>query len=325
MDPATPGAAASAHDPERDGETGGVARSRGEMSVAQTHRIGLWDGNRLHAQSQGRGWRDVYAARATVNGWSGVLSPVDHYCLAFCLDRPVKLTRTVGGDPRQETRTVLPRQFFIIPAHEPSEWRRTGVSDMLMLYLRREMLEALGRDLASGGGGPARLKLEFGATDALLEQLAMGILRVMEGPPGAGESLYVDTLAHALGAHLLRRSGAEAPTSPLETPAARRLGRARDFIEASLAEDLSIETLADAAGMGVHAFPRAFARQFGMTPYQYVLQRRLERARELLVSTDLPIVEIALICGFSSQSHLSAAFRQRVGHSPAAYRKSGAG
>ena len=95
----------------------------------------------------------------------------------------------------------------------------------------------------------------------------------------------------------------------------------RDHIEASLDEDLSLEALAEEAGISVHAFPRAFRHRFGATPHQYVLARRTARARSLLADTDLPICEVALQTGFSSQSHLTSSFKKHTGVTPSAYRK----
>jgi AraC family transcriptional regulator len=77
----------------------------------------------------------------------------------------------------------------------------------------------------------------------------------------------------------------------------------------------------------VHVSPlylaRAFKTAVGQSPHQYVLRRRLERAKELLRNTDRPIVDVALSAGFSSQSHLSNWFLRDVGVSPAAYRRQG--
>jgi AraC family transcriptional regulator len=97
--------------------------------------------------------------------------------------------------------------------------------------------------------------------------------------------------------------------------------RLRDYIEVALDKELSLERLAGEASLSPHTLPRAFLRAFGETPHQYVLQRRLARAKELLIATDLPIVEIALATGFSSQSHLASAFRRLTGITPGEYRR----
>ena len=96
-----------------------------------------------------------------------------------------------------------------------------------------------------------------------------------------------------------------------------------EFIDAHIDGDLSLETLAAQAAISPLYLARAFKSAVGQSPHQYVLERRVERAKELLRNTDSPIVEVALSTGFSSQSHLSNRFQRLVGVSPAAYRRLG--
>jgi AraC family transcriptional regulator len=94
-----------------------------------------------------------------------------------------------------------------------------------------------------------------------------------------------------------------------------------DFIEDNLERDLSLEALAAEVGVSPLYLPRSFKAAVGQSPHQYVVRRRIERAKQLLSSGDSPIVDIALSVGFSSQSHLSNWFLRLVGISPAEYRR----
>ena len=96
------------------------------------------------------------------------------------------------------------------------------------------------------------------------------------------------------------------PTYPL----ARHLLRARDIVDSRYTEPLDLEELARAAHVSPRHFSREFRRTFGETPYQYLLTRRLERARHFLRTTDLQVAEVCLAVGFNS-----------VGVSPTAYRR----
>jgi transcriptional regulator GlxA family with amidase domain len=98
-------------------------------------------------------------------------------------------------------------------------------------------------------------------------------------------------------------------------PAALR--RVLEFIETRLAENPSVDEMAAEAGLGASAFLRAFRGSMGQPPGQYLLQRRLDRARELLQSTSLPIARIAAGTGFCNQAHLTRAFHDRFGTTPA--------
>lgn len=100
----------------------------------------------------------------------------------------------------------------------------------------------------------------------------------------------------------------------------RRLHRARDLVEACLAEPLPLERLAGVAGMAPHHFLRVHRRAFGLTPHQHVTARRIERAKRLLEQTKLPVTRVCLEVGFASLGSFSALFRRRTGSSPSAWR-----
>jgi transcriptional regulator GlxA family with amidase domain len=107
------------------------------------------------------------------------------------------------------------------------------------------------------------------------------------------------------------------PTYPL----ARHLLRARDIVDSRYTEPLDLEALASAALVSPRHFSREFRRTFGETPYQYLLTRRLERARHFLRTTDLQVAEVCLAVGFNSVGSFTTTFRRHVGVSPTAYRR----
>jgi AraC family transcriptional regulator len=127
---------------------------------------------------------------------------------------------------------------------------------------------------------------------------------------------------HLIRHHSTRAGAAMRTRPPSGSPSGvAGLGRARDLIESALGEDLTLERLAGEAGVAAHSFAAAFTRAFGVPPYRYVIQRRVERAKSLLRHTDLPISRIAYDTGFSSQSHLSTTFKRAVGVTPGQYRR----
>lgn len=93
-----------------------------------------------------------------------------------------------------------------------------------------------------------------------------------------------------------------------------------EFIEDGLDSDISLSALAQRAHMPVSQFSKAFTATFRTTPYQYVLDRRIVRAKRLLAATTLPVTDIAASVGFSTPSHFATAFKGRVGMTPTAYR-----
>jgi transcriptional regulator GlxA family with amidase domain len=100
------------------------------------------------------------------------------------------------------------------------------------------------------------------------------------------------------------------------------LRRVREYVEANLEGRIELTDLAAVANLSRCHFACAFKQSLGCTPHRYVMSRRLEKARHLLKTSDLPIVEIALATGFADQSHFSRCFRAFFGASPMVFRRS---
>jgi AraC family transcriptional regulator len=97
--------------------------------------------------------------------------------------------------------------------------------------------------------------------------------------------------------------------------------RVAEFVQANASAPVTLAAMAQVAGMTPSSFIRSFKRSTGLTPHRFVVEQRVLAARRLLATSNLPIVEIALAVGFSSQSHFGVAFRAITGESPARYRR----
>ena len=102
------------------------------------------------------------------------------------------------------------------------------------------------------------------------------------------------------------------------SPGAMR--RVREYVQVHLGENIDLLMLAGVAGLSLHHFARQFKQSAGMTPHVYLTQKRVERAQEMMVQTDLSLAEIAFAVGFFDQGHLARHFRHMLGTTPREFR-----
>jgi AraC family transcriptional regulator len=152
--------------------------------------------------------------------------------------------------------------------------------------------------------------------------LALSILPMFQ-EPGAATALLQESIALAFHAHVMHRYGdglgIEASVSTGLAP--WQLRRACAFIDAHLRGDPSVSDLAKECRLSTSHFARAFRQATGMPPHRWVMKRRIERARELLLEGELDLAELALACGFADQSHFTRTFGRSEGHSPGKWRR----
>jgi AraC family transcriptional regulator len=301
---------------------------RDEFPIDEIHGIGSLQANRVLLDSRGLGWRDGYTSYTVESPWSATLDAVPHLCLAYCSNREAIVRRDVEGE-RTERTILRPRHFGSVPAGRSASFDLDGRPDIQHVYLRQVMLDELIVD--AFGLDPAAVEVvpELGFNDPLLEQLVVSLLDVVRADHRvATDGLYADHVLRLIGLRVLRQQSSLAgrPAVDIEPPSDATIVRvqaARDFIEASLAGELSLVTIAQHVGLRPHVLTAAFRDQLGVTLHQYVISRRVERARTLLHGSDMPIAQIALEVGFASQSHFTHAFKKVVGDTPASYRRHG--
>src|SRR5262249_20347980 len=144
---------------------------------------------------------------------------------------------------------------------------------------------------------------------------------------GAFDQVLADSLNTALAVRISRRFvDASAMTlAPTNGLSSARLQRVRDYIEAHLAERLSLHEIADVACLSPFHFRRSFKQAVGVGPHYYIVRRRVEHAKLLMRQTDRPLGLIAQEVGFADQSHLTTAFRREIGITPGNFRAEVAG
>lgn len=133
------------------------------------------------------------------------------------------------------------------------------------------------------------------------------------------DPLLLEETAHR-AAHAALRLGHDAEEARATPADEARMAAAVALIERGFAEPLSVAGLAEAVGISRFHFVRVFRRTVGVTPYAFVLNRRLAAAAEVLRAGDAGILEVALSCGFGDLSEFTRRFRTRFGRTPSAFR-----
>lgn len=220
----------------------------------------------------------------------------------------------------------IPGAVDVIPTGTPTAYFRMGAASEHMCMLIKDRF--VQRVAAEAGADPDKFEIVpfFGAPDPQVERIGMSMLSEMESG-GLGGELYAESLANVLALHVLRSHSSLGRASRRKVGgevgfSKRSLGRATDYVNDNLSQKLSLEEIAGAARMSPYHFARSFKAATGLSPHQYVIQRRVERAKTLLADSDLTIAEVAAVVGFASQSHLASHLRRLLGVSPKAFRRS---
>lgn len=160
-----------------------------------------------------------------------------------------------------------------------------------------------------------------GQDDPVMRQLA-GAAAAAFAHRHQASGLLLDTILDAVCLNVLGQYAGANLNTPIRSRglAPWQERRAKEFIDQRL--DVSMSELADECGLSVAHFGRAFKRSTGLAPHQWQLRRRIKRAQVLLAGSALSIAEIALKCGFSSQSHFNVAFKENTGITPGNWRRS---
>lgn len=213
---------------------------------------------------------------------------------------------------------MTPNALCIVPVHDTYSMRWNEELYLLSVDIAPSVVESTATDLKWRGG--VEIPRTHGADDITIAHLCHALgAEVKAGCPTG--RVFGESIAVALAAALLQRHGSQkVPELPIQranslTPAC--LNRVRDYIEAHI-DDVGLDDLAQVAHLSTYYFARCFKATTGVTPHQYLLERRVERAKELLLRSSLSPMQVAAQCGFSDQSHLTRYMRRAMRITPTA-------
>jgi AraC-like DNA-binding protein len=192
----------------------------------------------------------------------------------------------------------------------------------LLLYLPRTTLDALADDTNVPRIEDLRYEPGVGVLDETIRNLGLSLLPAVRAP-GEVSRLFTDHLTLAVAAHLAQTyGGMQVKSKPVQGGLAPwQEKRSKDMLAGDLAGATPLSEIANACGLSVSHFSRAFRRSTGLAPHAWLLHVRVEAAKAMLRSRGSSLSIIALACGFADQSHFTRVFTRRVGLSPGAWRK----
>ena len=199
--------------------------------------------------------------------------------------------------------------------------RLNTVFDNITLYINRSTINALAYDKGLHPIGGLS-QPNFGAPDLIMFHLAEVLQPLLESP-GLASSMFLEHIAMAFHEHVIATYGDQHPSRRLRGYglAPRQIRLVKDFIETNLGGNPSISDLARESGLSASYFAEAFKRTTGISPHQWLLKRRVERAKAMLRDTDSSLATISSKCGFFDQSHFSRVFIRFEGSAPGDWRR----
>ncbi|HEY9627369.1 MAG TPA: AraC family transcriptional regulator [Coleofasciculaceae cyanobacterium] len=272
--------------------------------------------------SQDQGWENILVNQFQHPPGEATCHFNDEHTVCLSLAaRPVRSLHIKGG--KTHTGLYGKGDISITPAQVPLFARWQDEDHFLEIRIASHFIQTVARETLEKHPAQIELISEFRMRDPQLESIALLLLAELR-QENAASPLYVESLSNVLAVHLLRQYATTKPQVFIYEGGLpqRQLAQVLDYINDHLDQEIKLADLAALLSMSQFHFSHLFKQAIAITPYQYLLQQRIERAKQLLKQTDQPIMEIALQCGFNSHSHLSKQFRQSTGITPTAYRAS---
>jgi AraC family transcriptional regulator len=269
------------------------------------------------ATSDGLGWSGLRAEHLTNPADAEVDLPgTTHHWLLLDHGPATAFSLRFGGQER--TEAAPPQSLAVIPAGYPSQWRWRGAAESVHVLVEPELLARVAAEALDLNPDRVELPPVHDLSHPHLRDTLLALdAELRQGGPGG--RLLAESLGNVLAVHLLRHFGApgSADPHPGGVLPKDKLRAVIEYIHHHLDAELSLDRLAAVAHVSPFHFARLFKHSTGLPPHQYVIARRVERAKELLREPDrLALADVATEVGFADQSHFTRHFKRLVGVTP---------
>jgi AraC family transcriptional regulator len=308
-----------------------------EALAASSHAdVSAGDGEHIPMSSRGLGWSGLkFERRESRRGGRESPKGSKHHLIFVGLSSG-QVVRESGGERIEHELT--PGCVMIVPARTPIRWKWSSRIGYSVLLLEPGVLDRVASEAFGLSPDQYRLPLSERRNDGAIANIAGVLAREALSRDRAG-GLYSESLANILSVHLLRNyargvdgnaldssallkeDGADAAASTAGQP--RAVAEALQFIHRNYARDVALSDIAAAVHLSPFHLARLFKQTLGVSPYQHVIQVRVNNARSLLAagSGRGTLAEIASAVGFSDQSHLTRHFKRITGVTPRQFRR----
>ena len=253
------------------------------------------------------------------------IEPVPQTQLIVQLAGAMELDLFFNG--RQRRHQAAPGSVYLTAAHQDAyelSWKSQTAEPIRTIHLYLDNALLAQTLAAEAGVDPGQFELREGSCipDLLLQQLGFTLAQELEGPASQSK-LYADSVARLLAVHLVRHHG----TRHYRIPEYRgkllpaRLRLIQEYVQAHLDQPIRIEDLAAIACLSAYHFFRVFKHTTGLSPNQYVIKHRMDKAQQLLRHTQLSITQVAYEVGYQSLGHFTQLFQRFTGRSPVSFQR----
>ncbi len=278
----------------------------------------LFPGSSL-LSSHKAGWENITLEHHFVDSvWETPNIEYAQHTIVIHLNNKTNLERKLGD--RRQNYNMSTGDIAVIPANINNCAVNKNECEGLFLALNPQVVAQIAYETIDPNS--VELKPTFIQSDPLIYHLGLALKSELE-TDYFGSRTYVESLTTALAAHVVAKySTRKLKLDRYDDGLSRySLRQALSYINDNLHSNLKIAEIAIVVGMSPYYFSRLFRQSMGASPHEYLTQRRLEVAKQMLKKTNLPIIDITAEVGFDSQSHFITLFKKHIGTTPLKYRK----
>ena len=242
-----------------------------------------------------------------------------HHILLNLRDEPHRVENWRGDEHRDFI--YHKNEIIVTPAGIKSGWKWHAKSKVIVITLDPKKFESFAQKELGVVLGAAQLQDIPQFMDEDIVQAGVMALEALKSQMGS--AVMYESFARIFLTKLIQKYGADGEEYEFSKSfSAKHYKRVLDYVAQNFGQEITLEHMATEAGLSPFHFARLFKQTIGETPYQFVMDYRIEQAKKMLADTARPMIDIALSCGFSDQAHFSRVFKQLAGKTPKDWRKS---